>query len=415
MPRHKNKKEVLAPCRSVLLADEMGLGKTIQVIGYLNATQSDINMVLLIAPAIAKLNWEREFKEWLTRYYTIKVMYSKSKFEGAEIYIMNYDIIKKHTKAISAINWDLLVCDESHYLKNRKTIRTKGVKKLTAKRRICLTGTPIVNKPKDIWPVLNMLDPDEWGAYSKFTARYCAAHMGKWGWDDNGASNLDELQQRLRSSVMIRRKKSEVFKELPPKTRQIIEIKDDASVKKETNFVQKEYGKAVQELTIEDLASFDEMAKVRHDTALAKVPFVVKHLQDIIDTGEKVVCFGWHKDVIHGIADKMKCGVSIITGDTSARMRDEYVKAFNREDGTRLFLGNIKAAGTAIRLKTSNIVVFAELPWTPAELSQAEDRVFWPGQKAAVLVHHIVMRGSIDAFIAKKLIHKQKIIDETLD
>lgn len=157
-----------------LLADEMGLGKSIQSIGVINETP-DAKDVLIITPASLKLNWKYELNRWLLKDYSINIIGLDDSEEKQKtshnITICNYERLKN----LPDKNWDILICDETHYLKSRKTQRTKYVQKIAkrAKKKLFLTGTPILNHPIEIYPVLNMLDPDAWKSYWSFAKRYC--------------------------------------------------------------------------------------------------------------------------------------------------------------------------------------------------------------------------------------------------
>ena len=200
----------------VLIADEMGLGKTIQAIGIINVNP-EIKRVLVICPASLRINWKREIEKWQTRPMSVAILTSKDieTLPGADIIIVNYDILKKVRVALRTIEWDVLVCDEAHYMKSNKAQRTREVigrnvrvqgkwtkdpAPIDAKVKLFLTGTPISNRPIESWTLLNTLAPTVFKNWKFFTSRYCAAHNDGWGMDVSGASHLDELQDKARSS-----------------------------------------------------------------------------------------------------------------------------------------------------------------------------------------------------------------------
>lgn len=455
-------------CDNTLLADQMGLGKTITSIGVFNADPS-IMRVLVVCPASLRLNWRREFEKWATRPIEAFVvnggkpsdwMVPATANGRAVVAVVNYDVLAKHRKAIDATGWDMLVCDECHFCKNPKAVRTKAVlgsvtrgkrtaEGIKARRKLFLTGTPIVNRPVELWPLVEALDPQGLGkSFFSYAKRYADAHETKWGWDFTGASNLEELQRRLREGFMVRRLKDDVLAELPPKRRQVVEIPANgasAAVAEERAIYEghREYLEALAERIAEaeeearaghrdmvDLygaglveswrreyaersrVAFAEMSKTRHAVALAKVPHVVEHLRDALDEGP-VVCFAHHRDVIAAIEAEFPEAVAL-TGETSMEDRQAAVDAF-QAGAAKLFIGNIQAAGVGITLTASSHVVFAELDWVPGNMSQAEDRLHRIGQRASVLVQHLVLEGSMDADMARKLIDKQEVIDKALD
>ena len=215
---------------AVLIGDEMGLGKTIQAIGIINADPT-IQKVLVVCPASLKINWARELAKWLVRPASVAI--ANGAFPAADIVVVNYDVLKKHSEAIQSRAWDMLVVDECHYIKNPKAQRTTLALGIKARRRVFLTGTPICNRPAELWTLVQSLDPSGLGrSWRGFHERYAGAfqHYVRTGrgskmiWDVSGASNLDELQDRLRASVMVRRLKKDVLTELPPKRRVVREL-----------------------------------------------------------------------------------------------------------------------------------------------------------------------------------------------
>lgn len=442
MPFQKAGVEYAMERVNTLIADEMGLGKTIEAIGVINIDKG-IKKVLVVCPASLRLNWKQEIEKWLTRILSVGIAESKTGFPGTDVVIINYDILKKFHDNLRGIEWDILIVDECQYLKNPKAIRTKellggkSIKAIPSRKKLFLTGTPILNRPIELWTLTHALGL--FSSWYQYITRYCNGFRTGFGWDVSGASNLEELQEKLRSTIMVRRLKSEVLTELPAKRRQIIEIPAngiEAIVEKENKAwnsrkkeirelqVQVELAKAGSEKVYEEAVNklrdamnvaFSEMAELRHRTALAKVPFVVQFLKDIIEDGHKVVCFTHHRDVASAIEVVFMNICVKITGETSMQERQEAVKRFQEDKKCLLFIGTIKVAGLGITLTSSSHVVFAELDWTPANITQAEDRTHRIGQREAVLVQHVVLENSLDAKMVKRLLEKQKVIDKALD
>ena len=439
---------------AVLIGDEMGLGKTIQALGIINATPK-AKRVLIIVPASLRLNWQREAEKWLVNKGLSIGIAIGSKWPDTDIVIINYDILTKHKAQLRKRVWDVLICDEAHYLKNPKANRTKQVfgdwryktkewkiDPLKAKRRVLLTGTPIVNRPIELWGLANYLDPDEFDNFFRYAKRYANAHHNGWGWDFSGAANLDELQEKLRTRFLVRRLKKDVLKDLPAKRRQIIELPANgatgliareqaawsaqeerlAALRLAVDLSKisedpEEYERAVAALRDGATAAFEEMSRARHDTALAKVDYVIDHVADAAESG-KVLVFAHHLDVVAKLAEGLRAKdfkVVTLTGSDSLTARQAAVDSFQDDDEVKIFIGNIRAAGVGITLTASSHVVFAELDWVPANLSQAEDRAHRIGQTDSVLVQHLVLEGSLDQQIANQLVAKQAVIDATLD
>lgn len=412
---------------AVLIADEMGLGKTIQAIGYMNYTGLRHGRTLIICPASVKLNWRNELLKWLVDFTPIGVAYGNQPFPDYPIVIINWDILTRFQVEIHGEDWGLLVADECHYAKNpdsqrtKETVGTYGRKPqpgIPAKKKIFMTGTPIINRPVEMFPVLHYLDPKAWPSYWKYVMRYCNAYQGTMGWDVTGASHLKELKQKLRSTLMVRRLKKDVLKELPDKIRQVIEIPATGKLAKAVKTEQKrmkKYKDQVKELDAGYIGDFAEIALIRHETALAKVSAVVAYVKDILATDQKVVLFAWHRDVIQQLRIAFPDTAVVVTGATALSMREAAVKDFQENPTCKIFIGNIAAAGIGITLTAASQVVFAELDWTPGRMSQAEDRCHRIGQENAVNVQHLVLEGSIDAYMAQTLVEKQDIIDQALD
>lgn len=440
----------------VLFGDEMGLGKTIQAIGLINADPA-LNRVLIVCPATLKLNWRRELRKWLTRPLSISVSSDRGVDSLANIVIMNYDVLGSYANLL-AQEWDAVILDEAHYLKNPDAKRTQaifGVKAkpatktrdaveekpaIKARRRIILTGTPIPNRPIEGFGLFNFLDPDTFGNFFAYAKRYCAARQESWGWDFTGASNLPELQQKLRSSIMVRRLKADVLKELPPKRRTILEIEGDADSqgavaaeatefdRLESNMFEArvamelakasttaEYRDAVAALKQAMSQAFTEMSAVRRRTAVSKIPWVCAHLEALLADNGKAVCFAHHEDVILGIKEHFGSSAVVLYGATSIPARQAAVDDFQNDPTVKLFIGGIQAAGVGITLTASDRVVFAELDWVPGNVTQAEDRCHRIGQSKTVFVEHVVLEGSIDARMVSVLVEKQAVIERALD
>lgn len=397
--------------KNTLIGDEMGLGKTIQAIGVINAT--DPGATIIVCPASLRLNWERECQKWLTVDKSISVMTAKIKqWPAADIVIVNYDILNRY----AIPDCDLLIVDEAHYCKNKKTKRTKAVFGINANRKLFLTGTPLLNRPKELAGIAHHLAPGEFASEWKFLQRYTNAAQTRYGWDFSGYSNLDELGERLRASCMVRRLKKDVLTELPDKTRQTIVLPTNGAtvcIRAEQNYL-KQYGDFTAE-TFSELSSktaaFAELAKLRHETAIKKVPHVIEHVRDL----EKVVIFAHHTDVITGIAAEFGDECVTLTGSTSLLDRQAAVDRFQSDPACKYFIGSIKAAGVGLTLTAASHVVFAELTFVPGDISQAEDRCHRIGQSDNVLVQHLVFDGSIDVMLANMIIEKQEVITAVLD
>jgi len=308
---------------------------------------------------------------------------------------------------------------------------------ITARKRVFLTGTPILNRPKEIWSIANALDPATFANYWRFAGRYCGGHKGRFGYDDSGATNLDELQEVLRSKFMVRRLKKDVLTDLPAKRRQVIEFPANGAAKEIAHEVvvvadamrslsklrvmvelakasedPEDYRTAVAMLRDGASHAFQEIAAARRDTAIAKLPYVLEHLENCTD---KVLVFAHHHAVIDKLVAALGSKCVAVTGKTPLEARQAAVDRFQSDPGCTVFVGNIKAAGVGLTLTAASHVIFAELTYTPADMQQAEDRAHRIGQRSSVLVQHLVLEGSIDANMARTLVQKMGVIEQALD
>ena len=447
----------MLPRPNVLLADDPGLGKTIQAVGLINCLP-DIKKILVVCPNSLRFNWRRELQKWLTRRLTIGVFHSQfCRPDMVDIGIIHYDVVAKWSDMLRSVRFDLVICDECHLLKNPKAQRTRailGIDDRTARREeieplpalrgrraIFMTGTPLPNRPVEGFPIFHYLDPIEFRSFNRFKRDFCGAYFNGFGVDDSGASNLAELQALLRSTIMIRRLKADVLTELPAKRRAIVEIPapDEArqAISAELNEYRTReaalagmrqavaaakatddragYAAAVQQLKEAQIGAFSGLSKQRHETATKKLPYVLDHLRTLIEGGEKIVCFAHHQDVIRAIAGEFGAvAVTCYGPDTPAR-RQDHVDRFQREDKCRLIVGEYGPMGTGWTLTASSHVVAAELDWVPGNMTQAEDRCHRIGQHDSVLVEHLVLEGSLDAYMAAVIVQKQEVQAEALD
>lgn len=406
---------------NALIADEMGLGKTAQALAWLQL-HPEKRPVIVIVPASLKLNWEKEARMWMAAPVVQVLSGTKPNVPLiGEIIIINYDILSGWLPALKEIKAKVLILDEVHYTKNQTAKRTKAVRALkkTIPHLIALSGTPIINRPVEAFTVLSMLDTS-FNSFWKFAQRYCDAKNNGFGWDFSGASNTEELHKKLTETVMIRRMKSEVLSELPPKIRSFtpIEMKNRSNYNRaERDFISyvqetKGAGAAKKAKAAEALAKIEGLKQISVEE---KLPGCIQWIQDFLEVNDKLVVFANHKIVIEELMTEFK-GIAVkIDGSVATDKRQEIVEQFQTNKQIKLFIGNIKAAGVGITLTAASTVAFVELPWTPGELDQAEDRCHRIGQKDSVNIHYLMAPRTIEDKIARLLDNKRNIVDQVLD
>lgn len=490
-PFQKAGVEYILMRKDTLVGDQPGLGKTIQAILAANAigvfnTDPMVNNGLVVVPASLKENWRREWVKWQTRGLTVGIAEAsytekvpdgffkngKPKFKkvthrnvwpDTDIVILNYEILERFAEQINGRVWDYLVCDEAHALKTpdskrtlficggeQKADRKKGRptkivwRPIDAKRRVFLTGTPMLSRPAEFWPIVRAFDPKGLGRSEEaFYYRYCGAYRTHHGLDTSGATNLKELGEKLRRGFMIRRLKKEVLPELPPKTRVVVtldshEIRElvtkedelaqslrlfehmmaapdpakpfadveafeafqgnmiaerakalgldaasgDGEGKTNSRALNMDFATAV--LGLEPPAvkiDFEEIALVRRELGMAKIGASLDWIKTFLDGGEKLVVFAYHTDVVEALIEGLKkYNPAYIYGKVPQRDRQGMVDAFQETDRCRVIIGNIHAMGVGHTMTRAHDVAFVEQDWTPAMMEQCEDRVCRIGQ-----------------------------------
>lgn len=448
----------------------------------------EVNSMLIICLASHKIHWQRAVEKWDMHGLSVGIAEGDF-FPDTECVVINYDILHRHYDAIRAGRWGLLVCDEAHVLQNESSRRTlnvfggklrvpeggdaddvddegnivkskkkKGAKKvwkkwegIEAEREVYLTGTPIPNRVKNMWTIIKRCDPRGLGRnYDAFARRYCGAFETFHGMDDNGASNLTELNRILKDRFMVRHLKNDVLKDLPPKVRQVVPLSGEGLQKKlqaEKDAVAELIAAYEAQMGIhvdmdtESLAElvmrarpqmFDDYAKgvdddigkgtplnklaiARAELALAKVPMAIEYISNLMNQGLKVVVFAYHRVVIEALKERWSNSCALIYGGTPTKKRQAEADRFQEDENCNPFIGQYTAAGTGYTLTTAYHVVCIEMTWLPYELSQAEDRCHRIGQEDTVFVHHLIVEGSMDEGMLGKIVAKQMIIDEALN
>ena len=413
-----------------LLADEMGLGKTVQALAWLYLHPT-LRPAIIICPASAKFTWINEVSHFLPSSDESEVgILSGKKAEHTDaltkpIIVVNYDILESWAPQLKTCMPQVIILDEVHYIKSSSAKRTKIVKNL-AKDVPCiigLSGTPIVNRPIEVYGILKLLLPDYVPLFWPYVHRYCAAKYTMFGWNFTGAGSTEELHTWLINTVMLRRKKDEVLTQLPSKLFSVLpqEINNKADYSEaENNFLdwlaEKKGNDAIAKVTTAQ--ALVQMEVLKQLAAKGKMAAVTEWIDDFLISGgqqKKLVVFAVHKDIINLLMAKYKKIAVKIDGSVSISEREKAVNEFQNNPKILLFIGNVKAAGVAITLTAADSVLFAELPWTPGDLSQATDRVHRIGQKNTVNVYYAIAQNTIEEKLMQILADKQRVLESVLD
>lgn len=415
--------QFLAENPAAFLADEQGLGKTIQVIAACD--QLGLKKVAVVCPAIAKINWKREFGKW-------------GKIER-DVVVYSYDKLTQSKEArneIAKLAPDVLVLDEAHYLKNRQAKRTKylygqycrgdGLVRF-ADRVWLLSGTPIPNDVSDFWTHLKAI----WQYplnFVDYTLYFCKTWNGQFGLKvlGNKAERMSEFKTILQS-IMLRRKTEKVLTELPPLWWQdtVVEVSGWDDMAHIDNPDERQAVELILQsaLTQDDLsAKLDaiapSMASMRRLTALAKAKPVAAQLSaELKDNAyDKVVVFAYHRAALEALREELaEFNPAYVVGGMTNGDRQAEIDRFQNDPSVRCFIGQITACSTAITLTAANQVVFVEMDWVPATNAQASKRCHRIGQSKPVIVRSFGLANSCDEIVARALAKKAQMISEVLE
>jgi SWI/SNF-related matrix-associated actin-dependent regulator 1 of chromatin subfamily A len=457
-----------------LNADGVGLGKSGQAITA--AMASGCKRILVVCFNFLVPNWDTEIQKWTGKTATIVragkdglFKASSSRLEKlvdeSQFCLVHYEILSK-AKCVIDTQWDCVILDESHAVKEKKSGRAKSARKLRAKYIYLLTGTPLLNRPIELWSQLDIIAPGEFGNYWTFGDRYakglpvripkgawCAAcgvrrrtikdpcfrcgsaEPAERRWEErptyNGATNLDELRERLKP-FMISRKRNDVKKDLPPFSRvdRLIELSDEdretyATLEESlidylTKYEDKTFAEATRSATSEAMV---RVGKFREILSGAKLKHCADEIRQILESGASVIAFTCYVDTAHQLRDLVAAGTSpgerlmsafVHTGDEDLDEKTLAISNF-RSNPPSALVCTIQSAGVGLNLTEASYVFFVDLPWTPAEIIQAEGRILRIGQTAEKVTYiRYFARGTYDSVIMEKLRWKQGVFDQLI-
>lgn len=407
------------PTRGAILADEMGLGKTRQAIAAAHEAFPE-GPHLVVCPAALTRHWAREIARALPG---AEVAVLARAYRPAAWTVLSYDRLATHQAALREGRWGALVLDEAHYIKNLRSRRSRlilggpGAPGLAdrAGQLYLLTGTPVANRPMDLFALLRAIRHALSDDKLLFGVKYCAGHQTPHGWDLRGASNLDELRERL-ADTLLRRTKDEVL-ELPPKLRTYLPIEVDLDAYREVwlAYAERVAAASRNRRKLARRLLIAEIAKLRHSAALAKIPAALELAAEMVEAGEKVLVFSYHRAVVKAFRARFGDQAVAVVGGQSSRTRQAAVDAFEHAEGVRLLVGDVRAAGHGFTLAAASQVLFVDYGWTAAEHLQAEDRAHRIGQQRLVTVTYLSAVGTIDEHVEALLGQKLEVAARLID
>lgn len=429
--------------KQTFIADEMGLGKTLQAMATLEVSneESPAFPAVVVCPPTLVLNWKAEYARWFPHRNVAIVTDRKTFPTGYDIVVIGYSNINHWEKQLTGHK--SYIWDESHYCKNLQAQRTKAAVKIARSAPkdgvvLCLTGTPVTNRPAEYASQLKILGKlDKFGGEWGFYRRYCGAFKDKWGqWHLDGHSNLEELNDKLRSTCYIRRTKEQVLTDLPPALHDPVVVDGAAAGMKEYKKAEAdivEYlvqrakeialemglspGSAavIAKIKAESNQHLVRLSVLRRLSAKAKMPAVMEWVESRVSEGRKVVIAAHHRDVVEELA--MKFGNLRIQGGMDVNEIEEQKRKFmtlSCEEAPVMVL-SIQAAKTGHNLQVAQDVLFVELPWTPADVDQTYSRCHRLGQKSSVTVTYLLTDGTIDEDIYSLIEKKRNVVNRAVD
>jgi SWI/SNF-related matrix-associated actin-dependent regulator of chromatin subfamily A-like protein 1 len=422
--------------RAILVADEMGLGKSLEALAAAEARSAD--RVLIVCPATARRVWQAEIARWFPGWSSrvvlmepgikltdVKLCLDRPQF----VLIVGYDEFSDRQSQLAnhlrSRRLDLLILDEAHYLKNpsNRTLALYGHRgsgtgvQASAAKVILLTGTPTPNHAGELWQHYRTFWPDLLKAHTgralsqvEFEDRFTRYRDTPFGRQVTGSKNQTILRHSLKG-VVLRRRKTEVLTELPPLILTDIPLPapgrwlDRISAPMRSAAAKLAYSGRymTDDELLKTLRNPDAaLATVRRELGLLKTSPTILWVQERLASTEKMVLFAWHHDVIEQLRrGLLEFDPVVVTGESSPNARALAVEDFQTRSGTRLFIGQILAAGTAITLTAANEVAIVEPSWVPGENVQAIARAHRLGQRDSVLASFLYMPGTLDEQIIR--------------
>jgi SWI/SNF-related matrix-associated actin-dependent regulator 1 of chromatin subfamily A len=427
-----------------ILADDMGLAKTSSSI--IASLELEVKKILIVCPASVKINWKKEIE-----YYSKdKILIVEGRKWGStfKYYIINYDILKNFhitaseekkleekasddLKLLINEKFDLAIIDESHYLSNSSSQRSKLMIDLleTIPKVWLLTGTPMANRPINYYNLLKIVDSPVALNWQHYVKRYCKGFRmkvnGRTIWNTSGASNLDELRERTKN-LILRRMKSEI-PGLPEKiiSEIFLELKSTFYNEELEEFMRiTEENKHRTSLNIETqeeepdrenvVAILGRLMKVRQVLAFEKIPYTSELIDKCLESNKKCIVFSNFSMPIDMLHEKYPKNSIILDGRMTTTKRENAISRFQTDPKIKILIAQIVAGGIGINLTVAEVVIMNDLSFVPSHHSQGEDRAYRTGQLKNVIVYYPIFENTIEQIIYNILQRKKGIIDQVM-
>jgi SWI/SNF-related matrix-associated actin-dependent regulator 1 of chromatin subfamily A len=410
-----------------LVANEQGTGKTAESLAWIQKIPSR-RPVLIVAPSSVKYAWQHEA---LTSFgIRARVLEGQGPKRSEhlrledDILIINYDILHFWLKVLKRNPPKVLIIDECQYCSNPRARRTKAVKAVSWKAEsiLGLSGTPMTNRPIQLWAILNIIRPDIFPSFHDFAWMFCEPKHTHWGWKYDGAVKKKELWGILTKHVMIRRLKKEVAPELPDKIHKIIPMKMGPAATKEYEKARESFlawlkekspAKASRAARAEAMVKAGYLLRLCARLKMSQVVNFIKEFKEI-NPGKKIVGLTGNTFVIDRLKEEFPDCV-VVDGRVTGRHRTESVRRFRESTRINDFWGNWRAAGVGLNLQKAHNFIALDPPDSPGLFLQGIDRVHRLGQDSQVIIHRPVLMGTMEEKRWKKIEEKSKVLSEIID
>ena len=422
-----------------LLAHEMGLGKTLISLWWWER-HPEAHPGLIVCPASVKYVWEHEALQNLgVRPYVIEGTTPRPRALRRlqpKLVVVNYDVLHHWMPWLKKYGFRSLFVDECQNIKNSGPGATKNKRRKfsgsirgNAVRTIAksipyvfaISGTPLMNRPIELFPVLQMVLPSIFPSRLAFAYEYCKPRWTPWGWKYDGASNIPELHDLLKQLCMVRCLKQDVLPELPEKNRRVLPLalSNEAEYQEASDSFLAWLGRTnpTKLLTAKRAETLVKLGELKRLAARLKLRAVMNWTDEWLESysNEKIVLFAVHRKMIEALNRRVSAKAVVVDGSVTGRKRKTVVEQFQQDRKTRVFIGNIRAAGVGITLTAASTLAFCELDWVPSNHTQAEDRIHRIGQTKPSWYWYLVAAGTIEDDLCGILEKKQRVVSAVLD
>jgi SNF2 family DNA or RNA helicase len=402
-----------------ILGDEMGLGKTVQVAVTLEAARPVRRRTLVVTTKSTLYNWPVELGWWAPSWRAVAVpdtrSLKKAIASGADVLVLTWGLISRLRGQLADWCPDTIIVDEAQYAKEGyKTDRGKALAALSGQARsiLLMTGTPLMNRPAELWFLFHLLEPEAYATFLPFAERFCApsevqvrTRNGIRSYMDySGSNNQDELAQRL-SCVQLRRKKAEVLTDLPPRHESTVYTQ----VSSKLRTAWREALSAMSSSEVRDAQILQQFLAVYRQVGVEKVEAVVDLVSTILSSGDGPAIVLIRNTDVHKALEEALSEVRVcsITGSTPGTSRIEIVRSF--QAGAYDVLIGSEAVREGVTLTRARHVIQAQYWWTESAMDQGHSRAHRFGQERPVLVHYVHAKGTIDDHIVRAVQRKKQL------